>query len=184
MTKPIATLVALLLVPAALSAQQGSTVEIGSGIGASILTNGGTITHISAPGPAQGSVGLFGAQAPLYATVFFGKGVMVQPELSFNLLTGEGETLTMLAAAANFGYAFSGAARNSAYVAVSGAIQYVDTEFSDSDSEFGAGARVGYRVLVNEGFAVGFEAGYRRWFDSDLNEITIALRLGGIVSSP
>jgi hypothetical protein len=34
---------------------------------------------------------------------------------------------------------------------------------------------------VNEGFAVSVEAGYRRWFDSDLNEILFGLRLGGVI---
>ena len=53
----------------------------------------------------------------------------------------------------------------------------------NSESEFGAGARIGYRFVVNQGFAVSFEGGYRRWFDSDLNEFLIGLRLGGILSS-
>ena len=177
MNRSTIALVAMLIAPATLSAQQGTTVEIGSGVGAAILTNGGTLTNIGIPG--GGVVG----QAPLYATIFFGKGIMVQQEVSFNILSGGGETITTLGGVLGFGYAFSGPATNSPYVSANAAIQYANTSFG-SDSEFGAGARVGYRVLVNEGFAVGFEGGYRRWFDSDLGEITIAIRLGGIVSSP
>jgi hypothetical protein len=37
---------------------------------------------------------------------------------------------------------------------------------------------------VNQGFATSFEAGYRRWLDGDYNEVTIGIRLGGILSSP
>lgn len=167
---------ALLLFPVTAHAQ-GPTIEIGSGLGASILTNGGTLTFIGVPG-----AGVSG-QAPLYASFFFGKGVFVQPEVSFNILSGEGETLTTLGGAGHVGYAFSGAAANSPYASVGGAVQYVNTSLG-SDSEFGVGGRAGYRILVNDGFAIGLEGGFRRWFDSDVNEITIAIRLGGILSSP
>jgi hypothetical protein len=168
---------AALLVPAAVQAQGETTIEIGTGIGASILANGGTLTHIGAPG--AGIVG----QAPLYASFFFGRGMMVQPEMSLNILSGGGETLTILGFAGQLGYLFSGPAMNSPYVALSGALQYASGG-GDSDSEFAAGARLGYRVRVNQGFAVSLEGGYRRWFDSDLNEITIAIRLGGILTAP
>jgi hypothetical protein len=168
----------LFLVPTIARAQSGTTIEIGTGVGASILTDGGTLTLIGAPG--AGIVG----QAPLYASFFFGRGMMVQPEMSLNILTGEGSTLTTLGFAAQVGYLFSGAGVNSPYVALSGALQYVTASGFDSDSEFGAGARFGYRVRVNQGFAVSLEGGFRRWFDSDLNEITIGIRLGGILTAP
>ena len=177
MNRSTIALVAMLIAPATLSAQQGTTIEIGAGVGAAILTNGGTVTNIGIPG--GGVVG----QAPLYTTIFFGKGIMVQPEVSLNILSGGGETITTLGGVLGFGYAFSGAAANSPYVTVNGTIQSFSGGGS-SNSEFAVGARVGYRVLVNEGFAVGFEGGYRRWFDSELGEITIAIRLGGVVSSP
>ncbi len=166
---------ALLLVPVTGFAQGGTTIEIGTGVGAGILTNGGTLTSIGAPGG-----GVFG-QAPIYASFFVSNSVMIQPEMALTILSGGGETITTLGAAANVGYAFSGASGPSPYVAASGAVQYASAGGS-SNSEFAAGGKVGYRVLVNSGFAASFEAGFRRWFDSSVNEITIALRLGGIVS--
>lgn len=168
-------LAAALLVPIAGQAQQRTTIELGTGVGASILANNGTLTHIGAPG--AGVVG----QAPLYASFMFGAGMMIQPEISLAILTGEGETLTTLGFGTQVGYLFSGADRNSAYAAASGALQYASFA-GESDSEFAAGGRVGYRIVVNSGFAVSLEGGYRRWFDSDLNEITIALRLGGVLT--
>ena len=171
----ITAVLAALLLPAATVAQEGVTVEIGTGLGAAILTNGGTLTHIGLPG-----AGIIG-QAPLYATFIFGGGIMVQPEISFNILTGEGETVTTLGSAVGIGYAFAGSG-NSPYALVNGAVQYASAGGS-SDSEFGAGARLGYRFLVNKGFAASFEAGYRRWFNPDLGEITIAIRLGGILTA-
>jgi hypothetical protein len=135
------------------------------------------LTTISAPGPG------FIGQAPLYASFFFGQGMMVQPEMTLIILSGEGETLTTLAFGTQLGYAFSGAGVNSAYAAVSGALQYASAG-GNSDSEFAAGGRVGYRLRVNQGFAVSLEGGFRRWLESDLNEFIIGIRLGGIVTAP
>lgn len=171
-------LVASLLAPPALCAQN-TTVEIGSGLGVSVLTNGGTLTSIGLPGPGIGALGLIGS-APLYATFYFGGGMMIQPEVSFRLLTGEGATLTTFGIVANAGYALSGAEQNSFFVAATGGWQFIDNDGS-SDNEFGAGGKLGYRFVVSEGFAVGVEAGYRRWFDSKLNEILFGLRFGGVL---
>lgn len=178
MRRVTAVLIGSLLIPCALHSQT-TTIEIGSGLGVSVLTNGGTVTTVGVPGPGIGALGLIGS-APLYASFHFGGGVMVQPEISFRFLTGEGSDLTTLGLVTNVGYAFGGAGRNSPFVAASGAWQFVDAD-GDSENEFGAGAKVGYRIVVNEGFAVSIEAGYRRWFDSDLNEILFGLRLGGVI---
>jgi hypothetical protein len=167
---------AALLAPATGHAQTGATVELGTGIGASILADGGTVTAVGAPG-----AGILG-QAPLYASVILPSGLTFQPELSLSLLSGGGETLTTLGLGAQVGQMFSGAARNSAYAAVSGALQHASVAGA-SDTEFALGGRVGYRILVNPGFATSLEAGYRRWLDSDLNEITIAMRLGGVLTA-
>jgi hypothetical protein len=178
MRRLTAVLLGSLLIPCVLHSQN-TTIEIGSGLGVSVLTNGGTLTSIGIPGPGIGALGLIGS-APLYASFYFGGGAMVQPEVSFRLLTGEGSTLTTLGLVANAGYAFSGADRSSVFVAATGGWQWIDTEGS-SENEFGAGGKLGYRAVVNEGFAISVEAGYRRWFDSELNEILFGLRLGGVL---
>jgi hypothetical protein len=175
MKRLAAVAAALLLVPPAVHAQNGTTVEIGTGLGAAILTNGGTLTHIGLPG--AGIVG----QAPLYATFILGGGLMIQPEVAVNILTGGGSSITTLGSHLGIGYAFAGSG-SSPYAFVNGALQYASGG-GESDSEFGAGGRVGYRLLVNRGFAVSFEGGYRRWFSSQLGEITIAIRLGGILTA-
>lgn len=168
---------ALFLASTSAEAQEGVTVEIGTGVGANILTNGGTVTHVGAPG------GGFAGQAPIYVSFFVGGSVMIQPELALSILSGGGETVTLLGFGANIGYAFAGAAGPSPYVAASGGLQYVSAG-GTSDSEFAAGGRVGYRIPVNSGFAASLEAGYRRWFDSKVNDIIIVVRLGGIVTAP
>jgi hypothetical protein len=50
----------------------------------------------------------------------------------------------------------------------------------DSEDEFGAGGRLGYHIVVNQGFAVSLEGGHRRWFGSEANEIVFGLRPGGV----
>jgi hypothetical protein len=180
MTRFTALFIGTLLIPCTLHGQS-TTIEIGSGLGASILSSNGTITNIGVPGPGIGALGLLG-QAPLYASFFLGNGFLIQPEISFSLLSGEGSDLTTFSGVANLGWAFAGGSGSSPYVTANGAWQIVSFD-GDSESEFGAGARIGYRFVVNQGFAVSFEGGYRRWFDSDLNEILIGVRLGGILSS-
>lgn len=184
MRRLAAVLTFAVLLPCTARAQ--STVEIGTGIGAAINFNGGSITQIGIPGPGVGVMGLLG-QAPIYASFFVGDGFMVQPEVAFNLLTGEGETITSLGSALNLGYAFNGAGANSPYVTVNGALQWIDVGGDvdgGSETDFGAGARVGYRFVVNQGFATSFEVGFRRWFDNEYNELSFGLRLGGILSAP
>jgi hypothetical protein len=183
MRRLAAVLTIAMLVPCAVRAQ--TTVEIGTGIGAAINFEGGsTITQIGVPGPGAGIYGLLG-QAPIYASFFVGEGMIVQPEVAFNLLTGEGSTFTSLVSSLHLGYAFAGAGVSSPYVTVNGGVQWLDSSDSSSETNWGVGGRLGYRLVVNEGFATSFEAGYRRWLSNGgYNEIVIGIRLGGIVSSP
>ena len=182
MKRYAAVLTLAVLVPC--TAQAQTTVELGTGIGASIIfEEGSSITQIGVPGPGAGAFGLFG-QAPLYASFLMGNGMMVLPEVAFSLVSGEGETLTTLTTSLHAGYAFQGAGGNSPYVTVNGGFQWIDYDYG-SDTNFGLGARAGYRIVVNQAFAIGLEGGYRRWLsDGGYNEVVMGIRLGGVVSSP
>jgi hypothetical protein len=185
MRRLAAVLTFVVLVPCTLQAQAQTTVEIGTGIGSAIIFEGGeTITQIGVPGPGAGAFGILG-QAPIYATFLMGQGMMVQPEFAFNLLSGGGTTITSLNPSLHLGYAFMGAGANSPYVTANGALQLLSATDTDTETIWGIGGRLGYRVVVNPGFATSFEAGYRRWLGvSGYNELTFGIRLGGIVSSP
>lgn len=50
-----------------------------------------------------------------------------------------------------------------------------------SDSGFALGGTFGYRILAGTRVGGRFEGGYRRWFDSKLNEFTFGMGIGGIV---
>jgi hypothetical protein len=172
-----AVLISAFLLPCSLYGQ-GTTTEIGTGLGVNIFSNGGTVTSVGIPGPGVGALGLI-TSAPVYASFFFSGGAMIQPELAFRLISADGEELTTIATVANVGYLFGRPDENALYLTANGAWQYADVE-GDSEDEFGAGGRVGYRIVVNQGFAVSLEGGYRRWFDSEANEIVFGLRLGGV----
>ena len=60
------------------------------------------------------------------------------------------------------------------------ALQFVSFDGS-SNNEFAVGGAVGYRAVVIQHVAVGVEGGYRRWFDVDINEIVISLKLGVVL---
>ena len=177
MNRIIAVLTFFVLMPCGLHGQD-TTIEIGTGVGVNILMDGSTITSIGIPGPAIGAFGLM-TSAPIYASFIYDGGMMFQPEVAIRYMTSDGESITMAASVANVGYLFNGADRNSPYFSANVAVQYVDVE-EDSENDFAAGGAMGYRFIVNDGFALSLEAGYRRWFDWEVNEVTLGLRMGGV----
>ncbi len=167
MRKALMTLATALMLPTYAAAQ----VEVGTrAIGVDILANGGTLTGVSIPG---GGI-LLGPT--VYLMYFPSPNIMVGPEVNFNVRSGGGSTVTKLGAAGWVGYLFTPAA-NSAYLAGNIALQFVSFDGS-SNTEFAVGGAVGYRAVVIQHVAVGVEGGYRRWFDVDINEIVISLKLG------
>ena len=181
-TGAVAVSAAITLLGSTAHAQGAATVELGTTLGASIYTQSGeTVARIAVPGNGVGILSSIGAGSTLYTT-FFSGGVMVQPALGFSVLSGGGETITIIGLEGHVGYAFAGAGANSLYVTVHPAFAYASVS-GISDSEFGVGFRLGYRLLAATSLAVRFEVGYRRWFDTDINEITIGMALGTLLGS-
>src|SRR2546422_11670674 len=89
---PYTTLFRSLSCSAATAAAQEKkqSVEIGTSLGVTVLSQSGeTFTTVGVP-VAQGPVPLFG-QATLYATIFTTPSVMIEPQLSFSHLSGGGK---------------------------------------------------------------------------------------------
>lgn len=168
-------LLAAVSVPTVAAAQGGPVVEIGTGLGAAIQSAAGaTLTHIGVPG--QGILG----QPTIYASFFPGGTVLVEPQIALNIISSGGETLTTIGLGGQLGYLFRGAAINSPFIAAAFAYQSVSGGGA-SAGEAGAGGKAGYRVLIGSGVGLRIEAGYRRWFDSHINEFTIGIGIGAIV---
>lgn len=165
-------------VPGLTVAQDRSVAEIGTSLGLTIQSAGGnTLTHFGIPG--QGILG----QPTIYASIFTRGGLLVEPQVAFNLLSSGGSTVTTVGIAGDLGYLFNGPDASSGYLAGGATLQAVSGGGS-SDSEFALGARVGYRAVVGSGLAVRVEGGYRRWLDAELNEFRIGLGIGGVVRRP
>lgn len=178
MTRTIQLLFVVLLTPALGAAQGRPVVEIGTNVGVTVASSGGTtLTHFGVPG--QGLLG----QPTVYASVFAGASVLVEPQMALNIVSSEGETSTSVGLGGQVGYLFQGASLNSPFIA--GALGFQSVSGGGfSESDFGIGGKVGYRVLIGSSVGLRFEGGYRRWFDSDLNEFTFGVAVGGIIRSP
>lgn len=165
----------VLLIPALAVAQGKPVVEIGTNLGVAIQSgNGASLTHFGIPG--QGILG----QPTLYASFFAGERLVVEPQVALNILSSDGETATSVGLGGQLGYLFNGPDLNSPFIAAGAAFQSVSGG-GFSDSEFGLGGKVGYRLLAGNSVGVRIEAGYRRWLDAELNEFSIGIGIGGIV---
>jgi hypothetical protein len=170
-----AVLVALVL-PTAAVAQGKPVVEIGTNLGLTIeKAHGETLTVFGVPG--QGLLG----QPTMYASFFAGRKMLVEPQLALRMVHVDGETFTTLGLGGQLAYLTRGSAVNSPFLAGTLGFQSSSGGSGGSDSDFGLGAKIGYRTILGSSVGLRFEAGYRRWFDSELNEITIGIGIGGII---
>lgn len=169
------------LVAAPLRAQHKPSAEIGTSLGVTVLSQSGTtLTTIGVPVP-QGPTPVFG-QAAMYATIFATPSLMVEPQVSFAHVTDGNSSITVIGVAGQTGYLFTPARPASPYVAANVGFQHLGGDVG-SGTGVGIGGAVGYRLRVGAGFAVRFEARYRRWlgdFDG-LNEFGFGIGLGGII---
>lgn len=166
--------------PAMAVGQNRTAAEVGTSVGITVQSVGGsTLTAIGAPG-----AGILG-QPTIYATFFPSEAVMVEPQIALTVLSSGGSTISTVGLGAQIGYLFAGPEVKSGFLAGTVGFQRVAAGGS-SNSDLGVGGKVGYRVLVGTGLAVRVEGGLRRWLDTEVNEITIGVGIGGIAraSSP
>jgi len=165
-----------MVVPTIATAQGNPVVEIGTSLGVAITSaHGSSVTHFGIPG--QGLLG----QPTVYATLFAGRTATIEPQVALSIISSEGETVTTVGLGGQIGYLFQGSTSNSPFIAGVLGFQSVSGG-GTSGSDFGLGAKVGYRVLISTSVGVRFEGGYRRWFDGELNEFTFGIGIGGIIN--
>lgn len=154
---------------------QRPKVDVGIHAGATILIPSGGDTEYVLGLPGGGSVlGLF---PPVYATIFAGPNLMIEPQVAFAYLSFSDGGL--LNAALQLGYLMQPAGRGSLYLA---AHLLSANSFGDgSGTEFAAGGSLGYRLVVKDVVGLRYEARYRRWFDADLNELALLVGFGVVI---
>ena len=173
-----ALLLILLLGSARADAQALPKVEIGTQAGLSILrSDGDNLTTVSIPG------GGFAGMSAVYATFFPSSNVALEPRLSFNRVSDGDFSLTVAGLDARLKVLVNGALEDSFYLYGAGSVLRTSSD-DDSESDFAAGAGIGFRKLATDHLAVNFEGGYRRWFidgDESLNEFTLSVGVGAVV---
>ena len=165
---------AAVLVPTLAFAQGKPVVEIGTDLGVTMLTSGGessTVFNI----PGQGILG----QPTIRATFFAGRSLTLEPQLALTWVSYDGGTQTRVGLGGQIGYLFKGSTAKSLYVA--GSLALLSISEDNSDTDFGLGGKLGVRVPCGSSVGVRFEGGYRRWFNHEINEITLGVGVGGIV---
>ncbi len=174
---PLVSLLCLTLTVTTLQAQ----VEVGTRAGMGlVLPAEGSILAFAVPGGAPSPVGtLLGTAASAHLAFFPGGKVMVEPQLTFQLLSvsnGDTQTLTSIGVTGTVAYLFSSAEVASPYLGFQAS--YFTVSNGASESDFAVGGTLGYRFLPAENVALRLEGAYRRWFDFELNEINVAFILG------
>jgi hypothetical protein len=171
MQRIILTVAAGLFAALPLHAQEPTKFEIGTHLGASILipSEGSTETVIGIPG-AGTAAGLF---PPLYLTIYT-QHVMIEPQIAFFYESSGSNGL--INAALQLGYLVNKESKGSPYFA--GHFLTVNAFGNGGSTEWAAGASLGYRQLVRDALALRVEARYRRYFESDLNDIGLLIGIG------
>ena len=164
--------------------ESASGAEIGTIFGLSRVSNArfstdeeGT-TYIGLPSAIGSS--LLGVPS-IYVTWFVDERFSIGPEFSLGRMSGDGDAFTSLYLAGRTAFHSRGIATSDAYVFGRGAIRVVSAMFfgdSESDTDVGLGAGLGYRWRVGSRLVARVEGGYRRWFDAANNEFSLLLGLG------
>jgi hypothetical protein len=155
---------------------QAGPLEIGTQLGvAATFTEGNDATTFGIPG-----AGTLGGLATLYLTTFPDPAVMIEPQVHVQIISGDGDSFSILSGMLQVGYLFSPRKRASPYIAAhAGAIRFSN---GSSDTAGALGASLGLRQKVGPGGVMRFEIRYRRWMDEDvdLDEVAFCLGLGGL----
>lgn len=160
------------LIPALAAAQERPALEIG-------MKGGLAITQQDIAGETETLKAFNLPTGMLYLAFFPSDMIFVEPEFSFDWLSNE-ESITSFGMNAWLNFAPSGVTTNSVFFGVAPSLQWVDFG-DDSDSEWGASGRVGYRFIVRESMALRIEAGYTRWLDSEINVFSVQVGVGALL---
>lgn len=168
---PLLLVVALVAVPSTALAQP--KVEVGGTLASVMVSLEGENTTIV--GVPSASFGLF--NPGVYASLFVGSYVSVEPQVGFLWVSSEGESEHLLSAAAQFNYFFAGTTRPSPYAFVSGGI-LDGSGSSENPKSVTAGA--GYRIPVGDRLTFRVDGRYIHFTDDGGNAVAFALSIGGV----
>jgi hypothetical protein len=170
----------MLLAPAVAQAQTTPKWSLGGTLfGVTYLTE----TQVADAGLPGGGPLLFAGQSAVraapevYVGFFPHPNLIVAPGLAFAYSNPDGAESTYgLGLDLGIDWHFSGVTKTSLYITVNGAFLAWDLGADSAQTDFAAGAALGYRMLPYDFFGLRLEAAYRRYFDLRENQISCVLK--------
>ena len=129
---------------------------------------------IGAPGGLIG--GIFGFPS-LYVSWFPNENLSIGPEFNVGRFSVDGDGLTSLYLGGRGAFFPQSNATSGVYILGLGALLVLSDEY-DSETEFSAGAGLGYQWRLGPAFVLRAEGRYRRWFDEEINNFSFLIGLG------
>ena len=164
--------------PAMGTEEMATGIEIGTLFGLSHLSsNGDGITTIGVP---SAPFAFFGNPS-LYVLWFPNEQLAIGPEFSFGRSSENGIGITSLYLGGRGAFSLRTNKMSGPYILGLGALATVatdGTEFDDSETDFSAGAGLGYQWCLGSALVLRAEGQYRRWFNEEINDLSLIVGLG------
>lgn len=163
---------AAILAATATPAQAQAKLELGASL-ANLTTGLGDNDGTSFGIPSS----FFGITQPgVYASIFAGPNLSIDPQIGLIVVSGGGDTNHILNLAGQVNYYTKGTGASSPYIF--GNVGLITATDSDSLNSFGGG--VGYRILASEHVAIRLDAKFTHYSDGVGNTISANISLGGL----
>ena len=138
-----------------------------------------TLTHIGVPAalpPVR--VGFSFPYIPsLYLLWFPSEKLAIGPEFSFGRSSSNGDGITSLYLGGRSAFFLQSNSMSSPYIMGHGALLFIDSD-AESETDFSAGAGLGYQWRLGSALVLRAEGQYRRWFNEEINDLSLIIGLG------
>ncbi len=150
--------------------------EIGTRFGISrVSSDDDSIVMIAAPGsPTSGVLG----NPSLYVLWFPSAKMSIGPEINIGRSSGSTVGTTSLNLGGRALFSLQDNAGSGPYLLCQGAVLVLDVDERDSETDFSAGGGMGYQLRLGTSFVLRAEGQYRRWFDDEVNDLSLLVGLG------
>ena len=140
-----------------------------------------TLTHIGVPA-APNYLFLHPAHRPyfipsLYVLWFPSEKLSIGPEFSFGNASSDGDGITSLYLGGRSTFSLGTNTMSGPYLLGLGALVTVSSD-GESETDFSAGAGLGYRWCLGSALVLRAEGQYRRWFNEEVNDVSLIVGLG------
>ena len=145
-----------------------------------------TLTYIGVPAAAPNPLSFHLAHPPyyipsLYVLWFPNEKLSIGPEFSFGRVSENRVGITSLYLGGRGAFSLRTNKMSGPYILGLGALATVagdGTGFDESETDFSAGAGLGYQWRLGSALVLRAEGRYRRWFNEEINDLSLIIGLG------